>query len=137
VLFLWATVPMLPHALEVMAASGFSYKSSFVWVKPRAGTGYWNRNQHELLLVGTKGNVPAPAAGTQWSSVIEAPTGRHSEKPILKDRRVLLGGKFTLPFSAGTAVATDEIIERVAPAKCAVAQHRDAAATTVDAIQHC
>jgi N6-adenosine-specific RNA methylase IME4 len=81
VLFLWATVPMLPQALAVMAAWGFRYKSNFVWVKNRAGTGYWNRNAHEHLLVGTRGNVPAPAPGTQWPSAIEAPVGRHSEKP--------------------------------------------------------
>ena len=53
----------------------------FVWVKDRTGTGYWNMNQHELLLVGTRGNVPAPAPGAQWSSVIAAPRGAHSEKP--------------------------------------------------------
>jgi len=81
VLFLWATVPMLPQALEVMTAWGFAYKSNFAWVKNRTGTGYWNLNQHELLLVGTRGNVPAPAPGTQWPSVILAPRGRHSEKP--------------------------------------------------------
>lgn len=81
-LFLWGTVPMLPQALDVMAAWGFTYRSSFVWVKPKAGTGYWNRNRHELLLVGTRGNIPAPALGDQWESVIEAPTGRHSEKPV-------------------------------------------------------
>ena len=85
VLFLWGTVPMLPHALCVMEAWGFEYKSSFVWVKARTGsargTGYWNHNEHELLLVGTRGNVPAPAPGTQWSSVINAPVGKHSAKP--------------------------------------------------------
>jgi N6-adenosine-specific RNA methylase IME4 len=43
VLFLWATIPMLPQALEVMAAWGFTYKSQFVWVKDKAGTGYWAR----------------------------------------------------------------------------------------------
>ena len=80
-LFLWATVPMLPQALDVMGAWGFTYKSSFAWVKNRIGTGYWSRNQHEILLVGTKGAVPAPAMGEQWSSVLHAPTGRHSEKP--------------------------------------------------------
>ena len=81
VLFLWATSPMLPQGLEVMKAWGFEYKSSATWVKDKAGTGYWFRNQHELLLVGTRGDVPCPAPGTQWSSVIEAPRGRHSEKP--------------------------------------------------------
>jgi N6-adenosine-specific RNA methylase IME4 len=92
VLYLWATVPMLPQALEVMAAWGFKYVSSHVWVKthadseglervetPRAGTGYWIR--HELLLVGKRGKIPAPAMGTQIGSVIIAPVGRHSTKP--------------------------------------------------------
>ena len=81
VLFLWATVPMLPQALETMSAWDFNYKSSFVWVKDKIGLGFWNRNQHELLLIGTRGNIPAPAPGTQSSSVIEAPRRRHSEKP--------------------------------------------------------
>jgi N6-adenosine-specific RNA methylase IME4 len=81
VLFLWATVPMLPQAFEVMAAWGFAYVSHAVWVKDRAGTGYWFRNRHELLLVGTRGYLPAPATGTQWESVIDAVVGAHSEKP--------------------------------------------------------
>jgi N6-adenosine-specific RNA methylase IME4 len=81
VLFLWATAPMMPQALEVMAAWGFEYKSQFTWAKDRAGTGYWNRNQHELLLVGTHGNIPAPALGTQFSSLIVAPRREHSHKP--------------------------------------------------------
>lgn len=81
VLFLWATVPMLPQALEVMAAWGFTYKSHCIWLKDRTGTGYWFRNRHELLLVGTRGNVPAPAPGEQVDSVIPCKVGRHSEKP--------------------------------------------------------
>jgi len=82
VLFLWATVPMLPDALRVMDAWGFTYKSHCIWKKDRIGTGYWFRNQHELLLVGVKGGrLPAPAMGTQFPSVIDASVGRHSEKP--------------------------------------------------------
>lgn len=81
VLFLWATAPGLLDALEVMKEWGFTYKSQFVWVKDKLGTGYWNRNRHELLLVGTKGDIPAPAMGEQWESVIEAPVGEHSAKP--------------------------------------------------------
>ncbi|WP_420104130.1 MT-A70 family methyltransferase [Bosea sp. (in: a-proteobacteria)] len=85
VLFLWATVPMLPDAFAVIADWGFSYKSHFIWVKRRSGEargpGYWNTNEHELLLVATRGNPPAPAPGTQWPSVVIAPVGRHSEKP--------------------------------------------------------
>lgn len=81
VLFLWATVPMLPDALKVMVAWGFTYKSHCIWTKDKVGTGYWFRNSHELLLVGTKGNVPAPAMGTQWTSTIEGRVTRHSAKP--------------------------------------------------------
>lgn len=81
VLFLWATVPLLPEAIEVMRAWGFTYKSNVAWYKQRAGTGYWFRNKHEHLLVGTRGSVPAPAEGQQWDSVIEAPANKHSAKP--------------------------------------------------------
>src|SRR6516162_554396 len=56
-LFLWATAPMLPHALFVMRAWGFNYKSHFVWTKANLGTGYWIRSAHELLLIGTRGKI--------------------------------------------------------------------------------
>jgi N6-adenosine-specific RNA methylase IME4 len=72
---------MLPDALRVMAAWGFEFKSSAVWVKDRVGTGYWFRNAHELLLLGTRGDIPCPAMGDQWESVIDSPVGAHSEKP--------------------------------------------------------
>lgn len=81
VLFLWATVPMLPDALKVMEAWGFQYKSQMVWVKDRAGTGYWTRNKHEILLIGTKGKPTCPAPGENPESVVVAPVGSHSEKP--------------------------------------------------------
>lgn len=81
VLFLWATTPMLPHALAVMEAWGFDYRSHYVWAKDKIGTGYWNRNKHELLLVGVRGNIPAPAPGTQWDSLVHAAVGEHSSKP--------------------------------------------------------
>ncbi len=61
VLFLWATAPMLPQALDVMQAWGFTYRSGCVWAKTRPGTGYWFRNKHEHLLIGTRGKIPAPA----------------------------------------------------------------------------
>ncbi len=83
VLFLWATAPMLPPAVDVMGAWGFAYKTCAVWNKDRIGTGYWFRNKHEILLVGTRGHVPAPAMGTQWPSLVEAPVGRHSQKPAI------------------------------------------------------
>jgi N6-adenosine-specific RNA methylase IME4 len=80
VLFLWATVPMLNDALEVMAAWEFDYVTNFCWVKDRIGTGYWNQNQHELLLVGTKGKPAMPAAIV--SSVVVAARGAYGAKPI-------------------------------------------------------
>lgn len=88
VLFLWATVPMLPEAIEVMRAWGFAYRSHVVWRKASRmdakvvlGTGYWFRNGHELLLVGVRGKVPAPAMGTQWASLVDAEPLKHSQKP--------------------------------------------------------
>jgi N6-adenosine-specific RNA methylase IME4 len=73
VLFLWATAPLLPQALGVMSAWGFAYKTNLVWIKNRAGTGYWVRGQHEFVLIGTRGKIPCPLPGTQGPSVIEAP----------------------------------------------------------------
>jgi N6-adenosine-specific RNA methylase IME4 len=81
VLFLWATGATLMEALAVLKAWGFAYRSGAVWAKDKIGTGYWFRGQHEHLLVGVRGDPPAPAPGTQWSSLIPAPRGRHSEKP--------------------------------------------------------
>lgn len=81
VLFLWATVPMLEDAMTVMKAWGFQYKSHAIWDKVHIGTGYWFRNRHELLLVGTKGDIPAPAMGEQFASVMTIARKEHSAKP--------------------------------------------------------
>jgi N6-adenosine-specific RNA methylase IME4 len=72
---------MRPQCHEVMTAWGFTYKSDFVWDKDEIGTGYWNRNQHEYLLIGTRGNPPAPAPGTQFPSVFHGSVREHSRKP--------------------------------------------------------
>jgi N6-adenosine-specific RNA methylase IME4 len=81
VLFLWATVPMLPVALRVMESWGFQYKSHLIWDKIFIGTGYWTRNRHELLLIGTKGDIPAPAMGTQPASLLAIGRKEYSAKP--------------------------------------------------------
>ena len=81
VLFLWGTTPMLQEALRAMEEWGFEYKTHFIWNKNKIGTGYWSRSKHEILLVGTRGSIPAPEPGTQWASVIDAPVGEHSAKP--------------------------------------------------------
>ncbi|HWJ71914.1 MAG TPA: MT-A70 family methyltransferase [Kaistia sp.] len=80
-LFLWATAPMLKAGLRVLEHWGFTYKSQVIWRKDQIGNGYWFRNRHEILLVGTRGDVPAPAMGDQWESVVDAPLGEHSAKP--------------------------------------------------------
>lgn len=81
VLFLWVTVPMLAHGIDVLRGWGFEYKSNFNWHKDRIGTGYWSRNRHEHLLIGTRGGIMAPAMGDQFDSSIEAAVGEHSAKP--------------------------------------------------------
>ena len=81
VLFLWSTNQHLDDAIDVLRAWGFEYASQYIWRKPSPGLGYWNRSVHEVLLIGTRGNIPCPAPGTQKESVIDAPRGEHSEKP--------------------------------------------------------
>lgn len=81
-LFLWATAPLLPDALATMAAWGFVYKSLWGWDKVDPGTGYWGRSQLELLLIGTRGEFPAPAPQDRSSNLYRQAKGAHSAKPI-------------------------------------------------------
>ena len=82
ILFMWGTGALLEQAFRVIEAWGFAYKSNLVWVKNRIGTGHWFRFRHEHLLVATRGAIPAPAQGTQWESVLNAPFQAHSAKPV-------------------------------------------------------
>jgi N6-adenosine-specific RNA methylase IME4 len=52
-----------------------------VWIKDKIGAGYYFRNQHEPLLLGRRGEIPAPPESERVSSAISAPRGKHSEKP--------------------------------------------------------
>ena len=81
ILFLWATAPLLPEALAVMAGWGFQYKSQAIWDKEIIGMGFWFRGQHELLLVGVKGDVHPPEEGNRCGSVFREKRGDHSVKP--------------------------------------------------------
>jgi N6-adenosine-specific RNA methylase IME4 len=83
VLYLWCTVPHLKQGIEVLEAWGFAYKSNFVWVKERVGTGYWCRNRHEILLIAARGlNVcPRYRGISAVDSVIEGQQRAHSQKP--------------------------------------------------------
>lgn len=87
ILFLWATMPKLQEALDVIKAWGFKHKTTaFTWVKlnPKSktifkGVGRWVQGNAELVLLATKGkphritkNVP---------QIIMAERGKHSVKP--------------------------------------------------------
>lgn len=106
-LAMWAIVPMLAEAFVVLDAWGFGrfdrnpdtgfltidkregrYVSSGSWTKYKPGAGigmgYWFRVDHEILLLATRGNIPAPALGTQSRSVFDVPASEvHSQKPEL------------------------------------------------------
>jgi len=80
-LFLWATAPKLLEALEVMEVWEFLYRTHFVWDKEKIGYGWWNRGQHELLLVGVKGKFSPPNNSLRISSVFRQKRTKHSKKP--------------------------------------------------------
>jgi len=98
-LFLWATPPLLPDALELMAAWGFEYKTiAFTWVKQTRrgqawhwGMGNWTRANAEHVLLGTRGRPQRLSAAVH--SLVVAPIGAHSAKPPeVRDRIVALMG---------------------------------------------
>ncbi|MCB5199039.1 DNA methyltransferase [Loktanella sp. TSTF-M6] len=103
-LWLWAINPMLPQALEVMAAWGFTFKTAGTWVKRTVhgrdafGTGYIFRSSNEPILIGTRGSPKTTRAtrsvvstyddgfhiGADWpggSITIEGLARAHSQKP--------------------------------------------------------
>ena len=102
VLLLWATMPNLPAAFEVIAAWGFTYSTcGFVWVKQNpsgeglhTGMGYHTRSNAELCLLATKGTPQRLAIDVH--QVVLAPVGEHSAKPEEVQRRIerLLGGPY-------------------------------------------
>lgn len=83
-LFLWATAPLLPQAMAVMAAWGFEYRTRLSWRKltpsgkPRLGTGYVVRTLHEDVLVGAVG---APSYARALPSLFDGVAREHSRKP--------------------------------------------------------
>ena len=81
VLFLWATNPLLPEALRVMAEWGFEYKTNIAWVKDRGrGMGWFLKSKHELLLIGVGAQTPQPVE--RPDSAQEFDRGKvHSRKP--------------------------------------------------------
>jgi N6-adenosine-specific RNA methylase IME4/ParB-like chromosome segregation protein Spo0J len=80
-LLLWSVNQLLPQALEVIEAWGFSYRANLVWVKDKPGLGNWFRQEHETLLLAIKGAISPPDRLDRISSVLQAPRTHHSEKP--------------------------------------------------------
>lgn len=97
-LFLWATGPCLPQALEVMEAWGFRYSGiAFTWVKLRralgkqpslfvlpghdfhVGLGFTTRKNCEFVLLGRRGNAKRKSKSIR--ELIVAPVREHSRKP--------------------------------------------------------
>ncbi len=96
-LWLWATWPMLPDAMTVMAAWGFKYVAGGPWVKRGRsgklafGPGYIFRTCGEVYLVGKIGNPPVCSHAIR--NLIEAPRREHSRKPdeAYRDCEILFG----------------------------------------------
>lgn len=99
-LFMWISDPMLPQALEVLAAWGFTYKTvAFTWTKtrkrdhhmPHMGAGYWTRANPEQCWLATCGAPKRRARDVrQWVETLDetlptrqlvAPVREHSRKP--------------------------------------------------------
>lgn len=93
-LFLWATTPMLPQALQVMSAWGFSYSgNAFAWVKLNpsgvgfhTGLGFTTRKNIELCILGKRGKPRIAAHDVR--ELIVAPRREHSRKPDAQYERI-------------------------------------------------
>ena len=86
-LFLWTTFPVLPEALRVIDAWGFTYKTiAWNWIKSNRGgfghfmgMGYYTRANSEPCLLAVKGTMPVVAHDVL--SLIYSPVRKHSQKP--------------------------------------------------------
>lgn len=98
-LFLWATGPCLPQAINLMAAWGFRYSGiAFTWTKLKksfnpnqlrvvpliagdfhTGLGFTTRKNAEFCLLGRRGNARRIAKDVR--ELIIAPRREHSRKP--------------------------------------------------------
>lgn len=81
VLFIWSTVPQERNTHRMIEAWGFTYVSQWCWDKQVQGTGHWAFNEHEVLLIATRGDFPAPVPGTQPRSLYHETKTDHSVKP--------------------------------------------------------
>lgn len=83
-LWLWATFPLLPQALTVLAAWRFRYVTGGVWAKRTVhdkaafGTGYVLRSSCEPFLIGKVGE---PKTTRSVRNLVAGPLREHSRKP--------------------------------------------------------
>lgn len=98
-LFMWTVHSKLPFAIQLMEAWGFNYSTvAFEWFKrtstgkPVCFMGKWTTGGAiELCLLGRRGSVPRVSKTVR--RLVDAPRGRHSEKPAeVRDRIVSLVG---------------------------------------------
>jgi N6-adenosine-specific RNA methylase IME4 len=97
-LFLWATMPALPDAIQVVDAWGFKYKTcAFSWVKtkkdgmPLNGMGSYTKSNIEICLLGMHGHIKS--ADKTVPQIVMHPRLGHSVKPpVVRDRIVRLFG---------------------------------------------
>jgi N6-adenosine-specific RNA methylase IME4 len=88
-LYLWVPNALLPDGLGVMAAWGFTYKSTLVWYKVRKdggsdgrGVGFYFRNVTETVLFGVRGKgARTLAPGRRQVNLIATRKREHSRKP--------------------------------------------------------
>ncbi|ARR53470.1 DNA methyltransferase [Rhizorhabdus wittichii DC-6] len=113
-LFMWATAPMLPDAVRLMAAWGFTFKSAGAWAKQSTtgekwafGTGYCFRSAAEFYLLGTIGNPPVRSRSIR--NLIVAPIREHSRKPdqMHADVEALYDGPYVELFARSTRLGWD------------------------------
>lgn len=106
VLFLWATWPMLAHAMGVIQDWGFTYKTNaFTWMKinangsPYCGLGYWTRANTEPCLLATRGK-PKRLNADVLQAILE-PRREHSRKPDCIGERIerLVAGPYIELFA--------------------------------------
>jgi len=95
-LFLWATFPLLPKAIELIKIWGFEYKTvAFVWVKQdktnnvpkKYGLGWYTRSNCEVVLLGRKGKFDRKSASVK--QIISSTIKNHSKKPDEVRKRIL------------------------------------------------
>jgi len=95
-LFMWATFPLLPEALSLIEAWGFSYiTTAFVWIKtdiknPNTtfyGLGRWCRGNAEIVLLGKRGKPKRVSAAVE--QLVFSPLSGHSKKPDEVRKRIV------------------------------------------------